>query len=248
MIVHNTMLCLNEIETAHDRFAGLPEERVRTVCDTHVQRHRRAETHNRSRYPPRHARFESAAHVANRLQAALWREAIHLVAEGVASVEDVDKAVWAGPGLRWAAMGPHQLLHLGGRRRPERVLQSQHTLFTARYQSARGLKPQDPLFTEFTAQLTHKSNYRDCQALGNALRAASVEAIEFISAPSNQAGVNVALFHPSALRVTAPLQHTQWLCQTSADGVPFISQCQTRLLVSFEIGNFLMDGWLPQPT
>ena len=56
---------------------------------------------------------EVPAHVANRLQAALWREAISLVADGVASVEDVDKAVWAGPGLRWAAMGPHQLFHLG---------------------------------------------------------------------------------------------------------------------------------------
>lgn len=56
---------------------------------------------------------EVPGHVANRLQAALWREAIHLVNEGVASVEDVDKAVWSGPGLRWAAMGPHMLFHLG---------------------------------------------------------------------------------------------------------------------------------------
>ena len=56
---------------------------------------------------------EVPAHVANRLQAALWREAISLVENGVASVDDVDKAVWAGPGLRWAAMGPHQLFHLG---------------------------------------------------------------------------------------------------------------------------------------
>ena len=56
---------------------------------------------------------EVPAHVANRLQAALWREAISLVENGVASVEDVDKAVWAGPGLRWAAMGPHALFHLG---------------------------------------------------------------------------------------------------------------------------------------
>lgn len=55
---------------------------------------------------------EVPAHVANRLQAALWREAIHLVKEGVASLEDVDKAVWAGPGLRWAAMGPHGLFNL----------------------------------------------------------------------------------------------------------------------------------------
>jgi 3-hydroxybutyryl-CoA dehydrogenase len=56
---------------------------------------------------------EVPAHIANRLQAALWREAISLVQNGVASVEDVDKAVWAGPGLRWAAMGPHMLFHLG---------------------------------------------------------------------------------------------------------------------------------------
>ena len=56
---------------------------------------------------------EVPGHVANRLQAALWREAIHLVDKGVASVEDVDKAVWSGPGLRWAAMGPHMLFHLG---------------------------------------------------------------------------------------------------------------------------------------
>lgn len=55
---------------------------------------------------------EVPGHVANRLQAALWREAIHLVKEGVASVADVDKAVWAGPGLRWAAMGPTMLFHL----------------------------------------------------------------------------------------------------------------------------------------
>ena len=52
-------------------------------------------------------------HVANRLQAAIWREAIHLVVEDVASVEDVDKAIWAGPGLRWATMGPTMLFHLG---------------------------------------------------------------------------------------------------------------------------------------
>jgi carnitine 3-dehydrogenase len=59
-------------------------------------------------------RREVPGHVANRLQAALWREAIHLVNEGVASVNDVDTAVAAGPGLRWAVMGPTRLFHLGG--------------------------------------------------------------------------------------------------------------------------------------
>ncbi|TQS40684.1 3-hydroxyacyl-CoA dehydrogenase NAD-binding domain-containing protein [Cryptosporangium phraense] len=58
-------------------------------------------------------RREVPGHVANRLQAALWREAVHLVNSGVASVEDVDLAVSAGPGLRWAAFGPTTLFHLG---------------------------------------------------------------------------------------------------------------------------------------
>jgi 3-hydroxyacyl-CoA dehydrogenase len=53
-------------------------------------------------------------YLANRLSAALWREAVDLVLRGVATVEDVDRAVSAGPGLRWATMGPHLLYDLGG--------------------------------------------------------------------------------------------------------------------------------------
>jgi 3-hydroxyacyl-CoA dehydrogenase len=63
---------------------------------------------------PIHIRREVAGHVANRLQAALWREAVHLVAAGVASVADVDTAISEGPGLRWALMGPHLTFHLAG--------------------------------------------------------------------------------------------------------------------------------------
>lgn len=63
---------------------------------------------------PIHIRKEVPGHLANRLQVALWREAIHLVADGVASVEDVDAAIAYGPGLRWALMGPHMTFHLGG--------------------------------------------------------------------------------------------------------------------------------------
>jgi carnitine 3-dehydrogenase len=57
---------------------------------------------------------EVRGHVANRLQAALWREAVHLVAEGVVSVADADAAIAHGPGLRWALMGPHLTFHLAG--------------------------------------------------------------------------------------------------------------------------------------
>lgn len=63
---------------------------------------------------PIRIRKEVNGHVANRLQAALWKECSYLVAEGVISVEDVDAAVCWGPGLRWAVMGPNLLFHLGG--------------------------------------------------------------------------------------------------------------------------------------
>ena len=57
---------------------------------------------------------EIPGYLGNRMSAALWREAINLVLDGVASVEDVDRAIHLGPGLRWALMGPHLLYHLGG--------------------------------------------------------------------------------------------------------------------------------------
>ncbi len=57
---------------------------------------------------------EVPGHLANRLQAALWREAVHMLAEGVASVADIDAAISEGPGLRWALMGPHLTFHLAG--------------------------------------------------------------------------------------------------------------------------------------
>jgi carnitine 3-dehydrogenase len=63
---------------------------------------------------PIHIKKEVRGHAANRLQAALWREAIHLVAEGVVSVADADAAIAYGPGLRWALMGPHLTFHLAG--------------------------------------------------------------------------------------------------------------------------------------
>jgi 3-hydroxyacyl-CoA dehydrogenase len=59
-------------------------------------------------------RKEVPGHVANRLQAALAREVYYLVAEGVVSVTDVDKALSWGPGLRWGIMGQVLLNHLGG--------------------------------------------------------------------------------------------------------------------------------------
>lgn len=53
-------------------------------------------------------------HIAGRLSAALWREAVSLVDQGIASVADIDAAVRNGPGPRWAVAGCHMVYHMGG--------------------------------------------------------------------------------------------------------------------------------------
>jgi 3-hydroxyacyl-CoA dehydrogenase len=63
---------------------------------------------------PIHIRKEVSGHVANRLQAALYREILYLIEQDVVSVADADAAVHLGPGLRWGLMGPNMLFNLGG--------------------------------------------------------------------------------------------------------------------------------------
>src|ERR1700678_2237274 len=63
---------------------------------------------------PIHVRKEMVGHVANRLQAALYREVVYLIEQGVLDVADSDAAVCWGPGLRWGLMGPNLLFHLAG--------------------------------------------------------------------------------------------------------------------------------------
>ena len=63
---------------------------------------------------PIQVRKEVVGHVANRLQAALYREVVYLIEQGVLDVTDADAAVCWGPGLRWGVMGPNLLFHLGG--------------------------------------------------------------------------------------------------------------------------------------
>lgn len=59
-------------------------------------------------------RREAVGHIANRLSSALWREAVNMVAKGIADVEQIDAALVHGPGLRWSVVGAHMAYHLGG--------------------------------------------------------------------------------------------------------------------------------------
>ncbi len=59
-------------------------------------------------------RREIEGYISDRLQEALWREALHLVNEGIATTDEIDRAIVYGPGLRWSAMGTCLAFHLAG--------------------------------------------------------------------------------------------------------------------------------------
>jgi carnitine 3-dehydrogenase len=63
---------------------------------------------------PLRVRHEVPGYISDRLQEALWREALHMIAEGTASTDEIDDAIIYGPGLRWAFMGTCLTFHLAG--------------------------------------------------------------------------------------------------------------------------------------
>lgn len=60
-------------------------------------------------------RREIAGYIGNRIQFAVWREILYLMSQGVADLEAIDRAVAAGPAIRWAVMGPSSVFYLGAR-------------------------------------------------------------------------------------------------------------------------------------
>lgn len=63
---------------------------------------------------PQVLRKEIPGFVANRLQAALFREAVYLVSQGVVTEQELDEVVTSSIGMRWAVAGPFRTFHLGG--------------------------------------------------------------------------------------------------------------------------------------
>lgn len=128
---------------------------------------------------------------------------------------------------------------------PPAPIRSEHTLFSARYATARGLQLQGSC-TEQRVILTHRADYTATQALGSAMREANIEAFEFPSARCPEGGTNVALFTPAAFAARRPQEMQQWLCETTAEYATF-AHAHNRALHRFPIGMFMVDGVLPWP-
>ncbi len=59
-------------------------------------------------------KHELPGYLSDRLQEALWREGLHIINEGYATTEDLDRVIEDGPGLRWSLMGTFLTFHLAG--------------------------------------------------------------------------------------------------------------------------------------
>lgn len=129
---------------------------------------------------------------------------------------------------------------------PAGKLDTQNTLFGAAYCTGQGLQLQAPPFARHRAELAGPSDYRASQALGTAMRAAGIEAFEFVSARDPQAGINVALFTPKALAKKEPVSQEAWLCELGGERVRFRA-ARGRDLHDFPLGMFQVAGRLPWP-
>lgn len=123
---------------------------------------------------------------------------------------------------------------------------TQHTLFGAAYRARRGLRLQDPPFDAHEPALRDPLCYEQTQALGAALRAEGVDAVEYRSARDRERGINVALFTPAALARRAPRFAQPWLCDTRAGSVALSSPAAGEVW-RFAREEFLVDGALPAP-
>jgi hypothetical protein len=129
---------------------------------------------------------------------------------------------------------------------PRRKLDTQHTMFSAEYGTNQGLRLQDAPFSEHLAALRHPSDYQSSQELGAKMRAAGIQAFEFVSARDPDAGCNVALFTPAAFAKAEPASQTAWLCELSGEHVRFLA-VHGKAMHDFSINLFRIAGKLPLP-
>ena len=133
---------------------------------------------------------------------------------------------------------------------PHDKLTTQHTLFSASCDTARGYRLEQPPCAAHEQQLRDPADYSLTQSLGSAMREAGADAFTYVSARDRRRGVNIALFEPKALSCNKPLLQQHWLCETCAGSVSFSgppSVSGGRRFYAFPAEEFMTQGKLPAP-
>jgi 3-hydroxyacyl-CoA dehydrogenase len=147
---------------------------------------------------------EVPGNAVGRIAAAVWRECIDLVLTGVIDVDDIDRAVSLGPGVGWAAAGPHLTYHLGAgeegvKRFLEQLLQSFETWWGSLAQWTK-LEPEQ--VHALTAQIEHAYGGKlgVIREARDRRLAAILEALERVRRPSGEG----AAYHPARTSGPSP--------------------------------------------
>ncbi len=130
---------------------------------------------------------------------------------------------------------------------PRNRLDTEHTSFTVRVKTRRGIRLEEPPFDRFRQIIAHPADYRATQRLGEAMYEEGVEAFSYPSARDPAGGINLAVFRLAAIASRKPADNTQWLCTTRADEVSFVAAHSREARYRFPLETFLHDGRLPQP-
>jgi hypothetical protein len=115
-------------------------------------------------------------------------------------------------------------------------ISTQHTMFSAVYQTEKGIRLHAKPFNDYQDELTSKTDYAVTQQLGRDMRAAGVKVFEYTSSRDKEKGVCIGLFDTSGFKSRKPTSSTAYLCDTTLNSVTF-KACETGEIMSFSVGD-----------
>jgi hypothetical protein len=162
-----------------------------------------------------------------------------------------ERGVWYGSMEQRAAFAEvayYRLLFLEGTRAELGTVETALTAFTVSVRTARGIDLTAPPFDTHRRAISSPASYTSSQALGAAMRAASVEAFKYRSARDIEGGVNVGVFAPAAFGAAKPKSFETWHCFASRERVEAApGGYLKRDTFAFPRQQFLVHGVLPSP-
>ena len=162
-----------------------------------------------------------------------------------------DPGIWYGSETRrtaFAEVAYYRLVFLEGSSAALGLLTTQHTVFSARVRTMRGVDLSGSAFARSRAAIASPSRYAATQALGSDMRAAGVEAARYPSARDKEGGLNVAVFSPRAFTGAKPRDLQTWHCIAHRARVEVAKRDHFGVEhYTFDRTEFLVKGALPWP-
>jgi hypothetical protein len=162
-----------------------------------------------------------------------------------------ERGIWYGSLERrtaFAEVAYYRLLFIEGTRASLGTVTTPLTAFRATLRTTRGAELDLPPFDAFRSVIASPASYAETQSLGDAMRAARVEAFRYPSARDVEGGVNVGAFEPAVFGRNKPTSLESWHCAASRERVDITAgNYFTRETFAFAREQFLVEGLLPSP-